>query len=91
MITPKENCEVQSDLNVAEFEEVETSEYISYKSDKYIDIKELISPCSTANEAIEAISNVSLDIIKELEIRTRGQNKTFMMYMSARIQHSLKN
>lgn len=78
MITPEKNCEVHSDLNVARFEEVETSEYISYKSDKYIDIKELISPCSTAKEAIEAMSNVSLDIIKELEIRTRGQNQNEM-------------
>lgn len=52
MITPEKNCEVHSDLNVARFEEVETSEYISYKSDKYIDIKEFISPCSTAKEAI---------------------------------------
>lgn len=52
MITPEKNCEVHNDLNVARFEEVETSEYISYKSDKYIDIKELISPCSTAKEAI---------------------------------------
>lgn len=57
---------------------METSEYISYKSDKYIDIKELIRPCSTAKEAIEAISNVSLDIIKELGIRTRGQNQNEM-------------
>lgn len=68
----KKNCEVYSDLNVVWFEEVEIFEYISYKFDKYIDIKELISFCLIVKEVIEVIFNVFFDIIKELEIRICG-------------------
>lgn len=75
-------------LNFAQFEEMETSEYISYQADKYIDIKELISPSSTAMEAIEAISNVHLDIIKELEIKTPGKNKKEMWKTAKKMQNN---
>lgn len=72
MIIFEKNCEVYSDLNVVWFEEVEIFEYISYKFDKYIDIKELISFCLIVKEVIEVIFNVFFDIIKELEIRICG-------------------
>lgn len=51
---------------------MEIFEYISYKFDKYIDIKELISFCLIVKEVIEVIFNVFFDIIKELEIRICG-------------------
>lgn len=72
MIIFEKNCDVYSDLNVVWFEEVEIFEYISYKFDKYIDIKELISFCLIVKEVIEVIFNVFFDIIKELEIRICG-------------------
>lgn len=72
MIIFEKNCEVYSDLNVVWFEEVEIFEYISYKFDKYIDIKELICFCLIVKEVIEVIFNVFFDIIKELEIRICG-------------------
>lgn len=72
MIIFEKNCEVYSDLNVVWFEEVEIFEYISYKFDKYIDIKELISFCLIVKEVIEVMFNVFFDIIKELEIRICG-------------------
>lgn len=72
MIIFEKNCEVYSDLNVVWFEEVEIFEYISYKFDKYIDIKELISFCLIVKEVKEVILNVFFDIIKELEIRICG-------------------
>lgn len=72
MIIFEKNCEVYSDLNVVWFEEVEIFEYISYKFDKYIDIKELISFCLIVKVVIEVIFNVFFDIIKELEIRICG-------------------
>lgn len=72
MIIFEKNCEVYNDLNVVWFEEVEIFEYISYKFDKYIDIKELISFCLIVKVVIEVIFNVFFDIIKELGIRICG-------------------
>ena len=64
------NIEICNDLNVVHEEEVETSETISYESDKYIDKQAYLQQAASDTSKLV----VSDEICYEIELRTRGQS-----------------
>lgn len=67
--------DVASDLNISNFEEVETSKHITYDSDRYIDI---VNTVKTENMSVSDfhsfVSSCNKSIIDEIEVRTKGQH-----------------
>lgn len=67
--------DVASDLNISNFEEVETSKHIAYDSDRYIDI---VNTMKTENMSVSDFNTFLLScnksIIDEIEVRTKGQH-----------------
>lgn len=67
--------DVESDLNISNFEELETCEHIMYDSDRYIDI---VNTVKTENMSVSDfhsfVSTCNKNIIDEIEVRTKGQH-----------------
>lgn len=67
--------DVESDLNISNFEEVETCEHIMYDSDRYIDI---VNTVKTENMSVSDfhsfVSTCNKNIIDEIEARTKSQH-----------------
>ena len=83
---------VESDLNVSNFEEVETSEHIVYESDRFIDIiSTLKNEKITEVDFKQFLSTCSSNIIEEIEVRTKGQhnNPLWKLARKARITASI--
>ena len=81
------NIEICNDLNVVHEEEVETSETISYESDKYIDKQAYLQQAASDTSKLV----VSDEICYEIELRTRGQsdNKLWFEARKGRLTASL--
>ncbi|WAR12336.1 hypothetical protein MAR_026516, partial [Mya arenaria] len=77
LISPTENdVPVESDLNIAEEVTVETSDFITYKSDKYIDLSKTINENQiSASDFLETLSVCGGDVVEEIEMRTIGQHE----------------
>ncbi|KAJ8316647.1 hypothetical protein KUTeg_005800, partial [Tegillarca granosa] len=81
------NINVEDDLNVAHFENVETSDHIVVASDKYINIIETVQNLEKelVNESniISELSTCTQEIVAEVNDRTVGQHQN-PMWLSAR-------
>ncbi|WAR24509.1 hypothetical protein MAR_038178, partial [Mya arenaria] len=77
LISPTENdVPVETDLKIADEVKVETSEFITYRSDKYIDLSKTINENQIfASDFLETLSVCGGDVVEEIEMRTRGQHK----------------
>ncbi|XP_061191601.1 uncharacterized protein LOC133199778 [Saccostrea echinata] len=78
------NIDVQSDLNIGHFEEVETSDHIFHLSDKYIALQKTVQDENMSqSDFLTFISTCSQEIVDEIEVRTKGQHNN-PLWVSAR-------
>jgi hypothetical protein len=68
------NEHICSDLNVGRTESIETSEHITFSSDRYINLTTTIENESLSPESfLDFVTNIPSSVAEELEFRTRGQ------------------
>lgn len=80
------------DLNVGRTEIVETSEHITFQSDRYLDLGNTIDKESLSPESfLDIVTNIPSSVAEELEVRTRGQaeNDLWKNARKARITASI--
>ncbi|CAG2236083.1 unnamed protein product [Mytilus edulis] len=90
------SCEVydiNSDINVVNFEEVETSEYLHFESDSYIDIMSIVQKELPINETIllDKFVNISQTVIDEIEKRTLGQSENQLWFDTRKFRITSSN
>jgi len=86
------NIEVENDLNVSHFEDIETSEHIQYSSDKFINLVSTISNEKISQSDLSGfLSTCTKEIVDEVEVRTKGQhdNPLWVSARTARLTASL--
>jgi len=65
------NIEVENNLNVSYFEDIETSEHIQYSSDKFINLVSTISNEKISQSDLSGfLSACTKEIVDEVEVRT---------------------
>ena len=70
------HCDVQSDLNISNFEEVEKTKQIVYKSDRYIDLLSTLKRENMSKPDFDHfLSLCTNEIIDEIESGTKGQHE----------------
>ncbi|XP_076080580.1 uncharacterized protein LOC143051582 [Mytilus galloprovincialis] len=90
------SCEVydiNSDINVVNFEEVETSEYLHFESDNYIDIMSIVQKEPPINETIllDKFVNIPQTVIDEIEKRTLGQSENQLWFDTRKFRITSSN
>lgn len=80
----EQKVKVESDLNVSNFEEVETSEHVSNISDPYINLISTIEQEQMTREDFQGfLTQCTQEVANEIEFRTRGQHSN-PLWVSAR-------
>ena len=88
---PEPVVPVECDLNVANVEEVVTSEHILDPSDEYIHLSTSVGSSANESEFCDFVKNVPSEVIETVEHKTRGQaeNPTWIESRKGRITASL--
>jgi hypothetical protein len=69
------NIDVHSDLNVAQFEEIETSGHIQHISDKFIYLENTVNDENMSqSQFLSFVSTCNQEIFEEIENSTKGQH-----------------
>jgi len=69
---------VCSDLNVGRYEDITTTEEVIHDSDPYLDLETIIKNKQVNLEGYTKMSNISKEIQKDVEERTRGQRNNVL-------------
>lgn len=85
--------DINNDINVINFEEVETSEYLHYESDSYIDIMSIVQKEPPINKTVllDKFGNITPSVIDEIENRTVGQSENALWFETRKFRITSSN